>query len=219
MDHVQHDRSQTILAVCGIVGPFVFAATVIALAALRPGYSHIAQTISALGEVGQRYAIVQDINFVVLGALVLAFSYGLQRGIGDGAGSKLGPAFVGVFGLGVALAGFFPCGPCADFSAPTYNNTTHAIAATIAFLGFLPAPFFLWRRMKSDPAWTDLARWSLIFGIAIVVLEIATNAGTETAIYGLLQRLQVAAIFLFLEIIALRLYRKSGAMASQAAAG
>ena len=184
------------------------------LAALRPGYSRVAQTISALGEVGAPNAIAQQVNFVVFGALVLAYSVGLHRGIGNGAGSKLGPAFVGAFGLGVALAGFFPCDQCADFSSPTYHNVTHGIAAFIAFFGFLPAPFFLWRRMKADPSWAGLARWSLAFGIAIVVLEITFNAGSGTALAGLLQRIEVAAIFVNLELLAIRLYRQSLATAS-----
>ena len=63
------------LAVCGAIAPLLFA-SIIVVAGSRPGYSRISQFISELGY-GPN-AIVQNLNFLLTGMLVAAFSYGLQ---------------------------------------------------------------------------------------------------------------------------------------------
>src|SRR3990170_1860649 len=95
----QIDGISRLLAICGIIGPIFFTTVVVTLALLRPGYSHLAQAISELGEVGAPNAIVQDINFIMLGLLTLAFAFGLHRGIGARRGSKIGPALLAVFAV------------------------------------------------------------------------------------------------------------------------
>ncbi|MFQ5934729.1 MAG: DUF998 domain-containing protein, partial [Dehalococcoidia bacterium] len=106
-----------VLAVLEIVGIIAFTVVVAVLAALRPDYSHVAQTISALGEIGRPFATVQAINFVVLGALTTVFAFGLHWGLPPG--SILGPALVALFGIGIIGAGLFPCLPCSEFSTFT----------------------------------------------------------------------------------------------------
>jgi len=93
-----------VLAVCGIIGPVLFTGLVVIISYLRPGYSHMSQAISELGEVGAPNAIVQDTNFILVGLLIIAFSFGLHRGISEGRGSKVGPALVIIFGA-VAVYG------------------------------------------------------------------------------------------------------------------
>ena len=104
-------RSQTgsvlrLLALCGIVAPISFTTVVVVLGSIQPGYSHLSQTISSLGDIGAPNAAIQNINFVVTGMLTLAFALGLQRGIGDGKGSKVGPALVALWGMGLIASGF-----------------------------------------------------------------------------------------------------------------
>lgn len=135
-----------VAAILEIAAMAVFALLVGILAALRPSYSHVAQTISALGELGQPNASIQTVNFIVLGAPTIAFAFALHRGMP--AGSLLGPALVALFGVGAIGAGLFPCLPC-EFSSFTWENTTHGIAAGIAFVAIMPAPFLLSRRMRS----------------------------------------------------------------------
>ena len=95
------------LAVCGALAPLLFASIVLVAGSLRPAYSHISQFISELGY-GPN-AIVQNLNFVLTGMLVAAFSYGLHKGLP--AGSRKGPAFLTAFGIGLIGAGVFPGDP------------------------------------------------------------------------------------------------------------
>lgn len=196
-----------VLAVLEIVGIIAFTVVVAVLAALRPDYSHVAQTVSALGEVGKPFANVQAINFVVLGAVTTAFAFGLHWGLPPG--SILGPALVAVFGLGIIGAGLFPCLPCGEFSTFTLENATHGIAAGIAFVAIMPAPFLLSRRMRLDGRWADYARPFLVLGALIVILNVMFYAVTETAVMGAVQRALVGTIFVSLGLLAIRLYRVS----------
>lgn len=69
----------TPLAVAGIVGPVVFAVVAVAQGLIRPGYSLVAEPVVAL--VSGPSGWVQDVNFVVLGALVIACAIGLHLGV------------------------------------------------------------------------------------------------------------------------------------------
>ena len=85
------EKHQKILAICGIIAPIIFAIIVIIAGFLRPDYSHLTDFVSELGAVGAPNAIIQRINFVLLGILIVAFTFGLHRGIGEGKGSIIGP--------------------------------------------------------------------------------------------------------------------------------
>jgi len=91
----------------GIVAPPLFAVMVIIESLLRPGYSQITTEISDLG-VGN-YAILQNMNFIILGILSILFALGLESAI-SGASGRKGRAtrnIIVVFGLGLILAGIF----------------------------------------------------------------------------------------------------------------
>ena len=67
------------LAAAGILGPVVFAVAAVVQGLLRPGYSFVANPVVAL--VAGPSGWVQDLNFVVLGAAMIAFAIGLQLGV------------------------------------------------------------------------------------------------------------------------------------------
>ena len=76
--------ANSLLAISGIVAPILFALAVIVLGFVREGYSHISQTISDLGEIGSPNMAGQNVNFILTGLLIVAFSFGLYRGTGPG---------------------------------------------------------------------------------------------------------------------------------------
>jgi Protein of unknown function (DUF998) len=67
------------LAAAGILGPVVFAVVAVVQGLLRPGYSFVADPVVAL--VAGPSGWVQDLNFVVLGAAMIAFAVGLRLGV------------------------------------------------------------------------------------------------------------------------------------------
>lgn len=82
------------LAAAGIVGPVVFAVVAVAQGLLRPSYSFVAQPVVAL--VAGPSGWVQNLNFVVLGAAIIAFAIGLQLGVRPTRWAVLGPRAVRV---------------------------------------------------------------------------------------------------------------------------
>ncbi len=129
-------------AVCGAIAPPLFASIIFVAGSLRPEYSHVSQFISELSY--GRNAIVQNLNFVLTGMLIAAFSYGLHKGLP--AGSRKGPAFVTAFGIGLIGAGVFPGDP-----ANPSVQSLHFLFATVLEISGVLAPLFVYARLKKNP--------------------------------------------------------------------
>src|SRR5258708_4565172 len=91
------------LLACGLVGAPLFVVVLLIEGATRPGYSAWSNYGSQLSLSDQGWQ--QIANFLVTGALMLAFAYGLRRAVPSGKGSTWGPILLGTFGLGLLLSG------------------------------------------------------------------------------------------------------------------
>ena len=131
----QHFRSaNSLIAMCGMVAPVLFALAVIVLGFVREDYNHISQTISDLGEIGSPNMAGQNVNFISTGLLILALSFGLYRGTGPGERVKVGSLLVSVIGLGVAAAGVFPDdSSCPSPGCNSLAANGHAVAGFMVF--------------------------------------------------------------------------------------
>lgn len=199
---VKSTTTQRMLATSGVIGPILFTAVVVILALLRPEYSHISQPISDLGAVGAPNATIQDANFIVFGLLVLAFAYGLHKGIGDGKGSKIGPIAVAFFGGFSAIGdGIFPL-PMEPF---------HTLLFLVGIIPFMVGTFVISRRLKQDTRWQGYRLYSLATGVIAVILFLVLLYGATTSlqIFGALQRLFLAPLFIWIEVMAIHLLRLS----------
>ncbi len=99
------------LAAAGIVGPVLFTVGFLAQGVLRTdfraGYNPIAQSISTL--TAGPYGWVQQVNFVVLGVLVIALAVGLSLGMQKTRASVLGPALLAWNGVELVIAACSRC--------------------------------------------------------------------------------------------------------------
>ena len=197
------------LAAAGIVGPILFTVVFVIHGLLRPGYSPVADPISALA-IGP-YGWVQDLNFIVFGVLMLAYAVGLHLGVRPARAGILGPALLALAGVGAMLSGVVPLRAVAG--GGTYEPAGHTVAVFMAFLGAGIGLIALSRRMTSDPSWRSLATYTLATGIAIVVLFLAVGALASTPDaplnrwFGLTQRVLLAVWYPCLIILAVRLLR------------
>ena len=200
------------LALCGIAAPIVFAILVTVSGFIYEGYSHVTQAVSELGGVEAQYPLLQNANFFVMAVLFIAFAFGLHRGIGGGSGSILGPVLVGGFGFSAALGNaFLPCDPGCEFQ--TLTGTLHNLTGLGGFISAIAGIFVISRRIKRDPDWQSIYSFSWIAGIAVLftlLLWIGIAKAAEVdSLNGLLQRLFVLAWFVWVEVMALRLFRIS----------
>ena len=198
------------LAAAGIAGPILFTVVFVIHGLLRPGYSPVADPISALA-IGP-YGWVQNLNFIVLGSLMLAYAVGVHLGMRPARAGILGPALLALAGVGAMLSGVVPLRAVAG-GGGTYEPAGHTVAVFMAFLGAGIGLIAFSRRMTSDPSWRSLATYTLATGIAIVVLFLAVGglASTPEAPlfrwFGLTQRVLLAVWYPCLIILAVRLLR------------
>ena len=204
------DNKLKFLAICGISGPVIFAILVTISGSLYEGYSHLTQAVSELGGAGAQYPEVQNWNFLILGILVMAFALGLHRG--NVGGRKLGPVLIGVFGVSSGLANsVLPCDLGCEFQ--TLTGTLHNVTGLVGFVSAIAGIFVISRGLKGDPFWRRFHRFSLVVGFATLVSLLlwigVAKAAEVDSLNGLLQRLFIGFWFLWVEVIAIRLFQLS----------
>src|SRR5215471_16108010 len=145
----QTHRPFTPLLAAGVLaGPFFMLVATIQ-EVTRPGFDPLRCQVShlAIGTAGW----VQALNFLVTGALVLAFAVGLRQALRP---HTLLPALLGCMGIGFLAATFFatepaygcPSGPLSVPPGVTINGPFHDAAAGVVYISFLVAGLLCARR-------------------------------------------------------------------------
>ena len=137
--HTKRNDSLTrLLAFCGIVGPIQFIVVILVFGLLQPGYDPTRQYMSELGAVGAPNAIAFIMPEFLLGLMMIAFAFGLHRGISEGKSSKFVPLLIAVSGVGWLGASIFRCDVgCVNVSV---SGTMHGIFGIFAVPPLLIAP-------------------------------------------------------------------------------
>jgi hypothetical membrane protein len=193
-------------AICGLVAPIFFALMVVLESSLVTGYNQIAQPISDLGASALygSYSILQDVNFLVFGILVIALAIGLGQAL---RASRAISWSLGFFGSMIFLAGLFQ-----DEPAP-WPAGAHGLVSVFAFISIILTQFFTWRRLRrstgEEGEWGKYSRFSLItMGLTIILFASYGVLGQPgSSIGGLVQRVFLAVPWLWIEVISLKLLR------------
>jgi len=213
-------NSQIMLSVCGVAAPIVFSLLVIVAGTQYAGYSHMTQGISELGGVDAARPLIQDANFFMAGVLIVAFTIGLHRNLGSRL-SALGASLVGAFGLVMVAHSFLPCDSGCEFVSTV--GSVHNVTGMAGFLSAIAGVFVISRTFGVDPTWKSYRAYSVITavaGLASLVLWIALAKVARIQILnGVLQRVFAATIFMWIEVVAVRLFvlSRRAAMISPAA--
>jgi hypothetical protein len=217
------------------VGPLLFVVVFLIEGATRPGYSAWRNYVSDLALSNQGWQ--QVANFIVCELLVIGFAVGLRRVLRTGTASVWGPLLLGIFGLGLVVAGLFPTDPGRDYppGAPlngtptTFHGWVHGINAIPVFLILAILPFVLARRFAEEPDTVGWATYSRIVGAVIIVTFLGGNVigplsehGVIPPLSGLVQRVQLVTGWTWISFTALRLlgrpHQKPGGKLSAGAA-
>jgi len=163
-----------------VAGPF-FVVVSLAQAVTRQGFDlgRNAWSQLALGDLGW----VQVANFLLTGAMVIAFSLGLGRTLTSGTGRRAVPLLVRVAGAGIVLAGIFRADAGAGFpvgmpepAVPTLHGTLHLVTSGLAFVALASTAFVMARRYRQEGR-RGRALWSVVAAVALL-------AGFGTAASG-----------------------------------
>ena len=191
----------------GVIGPILFAVLVVVGGILYDGYSHTSQKVSELGGEGAEYAILQNLNFIMLGILVIGFAYGLARILGP---PHLGPILIAFFGISSSIAnGLLPCD--VGCKGETTVGLLHNITGVAGFIAAIVGMFVLARRWSHDPrrqAHAPFTRAAASVAIAGLVWFVVTQATDAQAFAGVAQRVFIGAFLLWISVTAVRIYRE-----------
>jgi hypothetical protein len=195
-------------AVAGMVGPVLFATTLLALTVvqydfmLAIGWQPLRDPAGAWpsGLALSPYGWVQTTNFVISGTLLMLFAAGLHLGVADGRGSRAGPTLLFVAGAAMALMGF-GTDPFQSSGPQTLHNLIHDLAFALFLLTLLPALLFLWHLFREDALWRSHSRYTLATAILTTLLVLLP---------GVAYYLFLAVVLVWFEATALRLLRLSG---------
>ncbi len=122
------------------------------------------------------YGWFQVANFVFFGVCLIAFAFGLHRGVTGGRGSKVGPTLLIIAGVAIVLSGF-KTEPSTSQPPQTLHGWIHALSFFVVALAFLPAFFVLWRRLRWDPLCRGYGRYTLISGVLFGALFFISFTG------------------------------------------
>jgi hypothetical protein len=168
-----------------------------------PGYSLLENSISslALTHIGW----LQTIGFLGLGLLIEVFTAGLLFNIKGARLFYLGIAVFVFFGFTMLLIGAFRTDPAGV--ERTVEGRIHGLTAQAAFIFFAAALLFLLPSIKKDPNWLRLYRYTGVTFILAVVLIIVIRVMQEpNPAFGLMERLLVLNMILWVEVAAINLF-------------
>jgi len=185
------------LAGYGVVAGPVYVAVSLAQAVLRDGFDpgRHAWSQLALGDFGW----VQVANLVGTGLMALALAVALRRTLAGGVGGRTVPALVGVFGLGLVLAGGFPADPAAGYpvgaptpAMPSLHAALHLLTSGVGFVALAVAMLVMARRYAAEgrrgrTAWSVVVYVALLGGFGAIASGspagvVAFTAGIVTAL-------------------------------------
>ena len=188
-----HTRSDTAttrgLLTCGVIAGPLFVATAIAQILTRDGFDLRRHPLSLLS-VGE-HGWIQVTNFILAGILSILFSMGMARVLTDGPGSRWGPRFCALFGIGLVIGGIFTADPALGFpvGAPegypshlTSHAIVHAFAPPLAFLSLIGGLLVIARRFAVE----GLRRTAVVSRVAAavcLVLSVPVGPGFSVRLF------------------------------------
>lgn len=191
----------TTLAAVAIIGQIVLLASALLLP-LVSEYRLIGDNISEL--VLGRYGWVQTLAFIIAGIGTLALAYAVRQLSAGTWGSRVGSVLVGIYGAGAILVALFPTDRIDSPDQVWAQSTTgmiHIAISTLSFVCMIVAMFVLFRTFLLDARWRPLTPWIVLLPCAAFSLFFAQGEGPWV---GLLQRLMVGVISVWIVIVALR---------------
>ncbi len=143
------------LLLCGALAGIAFFTTVYVVAAFVPNYSHLAETISEIGEVGSPMAIPFQVGMLAVNLLVILFGAALLAFAKDRGLSTVPVYFVLFFGLADIGTNVFP--------SPHPLHNVFGLSLTIGYMA--PIAFAIgWRRAEATRA---IARFSAVVALLL----------------------------------------------------
>ncbi|MBS0349486.1 MAG: DUF998 domain-containing protein [Proteobacteria bacterium] len=192
---------------CGLVAPVLWATAIIVAGELRPGFDHVSQYISELGERGSSTGgLMRFGGFVGSGLLIVGYAAAFHATVARLADrprlTLLVAVLVALDGIGRVGAGVFPCEPgCA--APEVLSQRLHSLSATIAFLSLAAAALLGPLLFRHDARLRPLSAYSFASGCAgLVFLSLMSASEATRSHAGLYERLASGVLTLWVFVTA-----------------
>lgn len=193
----------SVLAIAGIIGPIVLVVGDMVAAFYDPNYNLIKDSISSLALTNVGW--LQTIGFMLLGLLVEVFTTGLLFAVKRAKWFDAGIAIFVFFGFAMLLIGAFHTDPAGV--SRTLESRIHGFMATTAFTLFPISLLCLLPSVKRDDNWKiffQYTRVTIFLAVFFLILNKIFRDGS--GFFGLVERLLVLNIILWVEVFAFRLF-------------
>lgn len=188
----------------------IFVGSILIQGLTRRGFSiaHDDASLLANGSLGW----IQIATFLVAGAMTIAAAVGVHRALP----SRWAPRLIGLYGAGLMAAGVFRADPADGFGpgAPagrathiSWHGDVHLIAASIGFIAVIAACVVV-ARYFSRAAHRGMAIYSRISGVAFLGAFAGVATGSSAPAVVLPFYAAVTAVFAWLAILSIHLYRR-----------
>ncbi|WP_220191770.1 DUF998 domain-containing protein [Ktedonospora formicarum] len=190
----EQSAAMRLLLACGIIAPLLNSVVILILGAIRPGYNAwiVPDSNLELGDGGW----IQSTNYIVTGALLLAFAIGMRLLLRTGRGSTWGPILLGIYGLTFIVIGPILPDPALGYppgasSALTIHGAIHILFGLLQFTSLIAACFVLARRdaelERRSWSWYSVATGLLVAAsyVAFVLTAKLLDGGQQDSLNGL----------------------------------
>ena len=198
-----------------LIGPIAFTVAWIVAEALQDGYSPRRDYISELAALDARHAWLMITGFLLLGVGTVALGIGLAGAL-KGRLARIGSILVAFAGVGIIVAGLArvdcrsrldACAARIDAGDVSWHSATHELVSLVLFLALVAAPLVLARAFSGDEPWRDLHAYSITTGVVGLVLLVLLFSGVAGSWTGVVQRVFVTVLLLWIAILGARLIR------------
>lgn len=190
----------------GALAGALYEAVSIVQGAAREGFDFTRHSWSLLANGSAGW--IQIANFVLAGAMTVAFAVGLRRATG----ARWAPRLVGAYGVSLVLAGIFRADPARGFpvGAPetvTWHGMAHLAAGAIGFVCLTIACAATGRWFAAGGR-RDWAWYSRATGVAVLAGFLCVASGSTAAWATLAFVAAVTLAWAWLAAVAVHLYRR-----------
>ena len=202
----------------GVLAGAVFEASILIQGLTRHGFrlAHDDASLLSNGPLGW----IQIATFVVAGAMTIASAAGMRRALAgprDRAGRTWGPRLIAVYGAALMAAGllradpadgFGPGAPAGKAAHVSWHAAGHLTSAGAGFTALIVACFVV-ARYLSRGRHRGLAVYSRITGVAFGAAFAGVTSGSSSVAIVLPFYAAVIAVFSWLAVVCIHLYRRA----------
>ena len=198
--------NRRLIGFLGIAAWVIFWTASAVLAALRPSYSHVINTLSELGAVGTPHATMWNVlGFIIPGTLLAIVGATIVRAANaEPSPSRiLATVLLALSGLAIAGQGVFAAEMTNGVADVTSASTrAHFISSLVSGAAWAIGALLLVGPMKRNPRWKSLGLISVVLVVLTVVASLALRG---TLPDGLAQRVGNAFFCAWFVLMSLKL--------------